>query len=120
MESTTGQSEEVRAYLRWKMEGCDFEMCIDPDKGYIPFCEVCRGIYEKYKGEETCDMEHSDACLWYAYFWSKIRDINPAVTVKRAFAPSVAPTKPTAKAPPVKAPVRAPSKPPVKPPVKGK
>ena len=108
MDSTgQGQSEEVRAYLRYKMEGCDFNMCIDPDKGYIPFCEVCRGIYEKYKGEETCDMEHSDACLWYAYFWSKIRDINPAVTVKRAFAPA-------------KAPVRVPSKQPVKPNPKGK
>ena len=112
MEST-GQSDEVRAYLRYKMEGCDFNMCIDPDKGYIPFCEVCRGIYEKYKGEETCDMEHSDACLWYAYFWSKIRDINPAVTVKRAFAPSS--KAPASRAPPAKAPVRVPSKPPVKP-----
>ncbi len=104
MESN-GQSEEVRAYLRWKMKECDFEMCIDPDKGYIPFCGVCRGIYEKYKGGDTCDMEHSEACLWYAYFWSKIRDINPEVTVKRASARvSAGPAKQTAKAP-----VRAPS-----------
>ena len=121
MESASqGQSEEVRAYLRYKMEGCDFEMCIDPDKGYIPFCGVCRDMYEKYKvsGGETCGMEHSEACLWYEYFWSKIRDINPDVTVKRASAP----TNPTAKAPPVKAPpVKAPpvKAPPVKaPPVK--
>ena len=92
MEST-GQSEEVRAYLRYKMEGCDFNMCIDPDKGYIPFCEVCRGSYEKYKGGPTCDMEHSEACLWYAYFWSKIRDVNPDVTVKRASARGAVPSK---------------------------
>jgi len=83
-----GQSAEVRAYLRYKMKGCDFEMCINPDEGYIPFCGVCRDAYEKYKvsGGETCEMEHSEACLWYAYFWSKIRDINPEVKVQRASA----------------------------------
>jgi len=83
-----GQSEEVRAYLRYKMKGCDFEMCINPEEGYIPFCGVCREAYEKYKvsGGETCEMEHSEACLWYAYFWSKIRDINPEVKVQRASA----------------------------------
>jgi hypothetical protein len=104
-----GQSEEVRAYLRYKMKGCDFEMCINPDEGYIPFCGVCRDAYEKYKvtGGETCEMEHSEACLWYAYFWSKIRDINLGVTVKRASA-RVAPTKEG------KAPVRVPTKPPGK------
>ena len=112
-----GQSEEVRAYLRYKMEGCDFNMCIDPDKGYIPFCGVCRDAYEKYKvtGGETCDMDHSEACLWYEYFWSKIRDVNLEVTVKRASAKG-APAKgppakgPPAKGPPSKEPVRIPSK----------
>ena len=79
------QSEEVRNYLRKKYRqgdtSSDWDPWINPDEGYIPYCASCLACFDGYKikCEDTCDIEHTSACLWYDYFVSKIKKLNPSV-----------------------------------------
>lgn len=90
------QSEEVLKYLRAKymryrtnltpkeQELLDiFDPWINPDEGYIPYCADCLERFETYKKVcgDTCEMDHTAACLWYDYFVGKILKLNPAVKI---------------------------------------
>ena len=86
------QSEEVRAYLRAKYKRereapgaaeafAVFDPWIHPDDAYIPYCASCLKDFEDYKMKcaDTCEMDHTPACLWYDYFTGRIKKLNQAV-----------------------------------------
>lgn len=79
------QSEEVRIYLRKKYRPGpeEFDPWINPDEGYIPYCRSCLAAFEAYKivCSETCELEHTSACMWNEYFITKIRKLNPSVRI---------------------------------------
>jgi hypothetical protein len=52
---------------------------------YIPFCTKCSSDFRFFKDNinNEVNMEHTSGCLWFDYFWKKIKIINPDAKLKK-------------------------------------
>ena len=94
------QSDDVRQYLTKQYKKLNlldtsgnkaiqenqFDPFIYPDDGYIPYCTNCQADYEKFRANlskqpKVAEMEHTDNCLWYSYFATKIYSIQPNIRI---------------------------------------
>lgn len=60
-----------------------FDPYINPDEGYIPYCQNCLDDFDVFKNKPgpECEMDHNRACLWFDYFERKINRLFPGVII---------------------------------------